>query len=103
MDQPRHAKQRITAKNHRIQPLVGNPIVNHLDVFKTRYGFQINGIVQDEQISALHQRNAHSAREKAMLGVDGAAGPGGKQHDGGIRMVRKGPEQFKDVHRRVRN
>ena len=57
----------IAAKDHWIQPLVGYPRVDDVHLAQAGDGFEINLIIQNEEIAALDERDAHSAGEKAML------------------------------------
>ncbi len=87
MHQPRHAEIGVAAEDHRVQPLVGDTRVNDLHFLQAGNGFEIDRIVQHQQVAALHERDTHAAREEAVLGVHRAAGAGGEEYDGGIRVV----------------
>ncbi len=90
-------------EDHRIEPLVGDAVVDDLHLFQTGNGLEIDGVIQHEQVAALHERDAHAPGEKAVFGIHRAAGAGGKQHHGRVGIVGKRAEQFENVHRRLRN
>ena len=82
-----NAQNGIAAKNHRIQPLVGYTRVDDVHFAQTGDGFEINLIIQNEEIPALDQRYAHSSGEKAMLRVGWADRSRGEENDHRIRFL----------------
>ena len=97
MDEPWNAKHRIAAENHGIKPAVGESRVNNMHLAQAGDGFQIDLVIEHQEISTLHERDSHAATEEAVLGIRRAQGAGREQHDHGIRRGRVGAEHFQNA------
>ena len=101
MHEAGNAEQRIAPEGNRVEPLVRDAAVDDLHLFQTGNSFQKNRIVEHQKISSLNKRNAHPARQKAMLGINRTSGTGRKQHDGRFRHPGQRTQHFQNIGRGI--
>ena len=103
MHEPRHAEDGIAAENHGVEPAVRKARVDDIDLVQAGDGFEVDLVVEDEEVAALHERDAHAAAEEAVLRIRGAERPGREEDDHGVRLRREGAQHFDDARGRVGN
>ena len=91
---PRNSDHRVAAERHRVEPAIREARVNHIHLVEAGDGFEIDLVVEDEEVAALHERNAHAAPEEAVLGVGGTARAGCEQDDHRIGLSGVGTQHF---------
>ena len=101
--QPRSAQDRIGAELLRVQELIVNAPINHVDAGRTRGGVHEHVPARTEQIAPLHQFHAHHAREQRVLIVGGVEYTRGENHDGRIGDARRRgrPQRLQEPRRVV--
>ena len=80
VDQPGHAEQRVGAELHRVEELVVDPAVDHVDRQHAGRGAQEHPVAAADQVPALDQFDAHLPGQQGVLEVGGVVDAGG-QHD----------------------
>ena len=103
MDEPRNAEHRVATENHGVEPAVGKSRVDDIHLAQAGDGFEIDLVIEHEQIAALHERNTHATAKKAMLGIGWAQRSGRQEHDHGIGQRGVRAEHFQDAGGNIRN
>ncbi len=80
-EQPGHAELRIGPERARVEEVVVDAPVDHVDALRSARRLHVDGVVADEQILALDQLDAHLLREEAVLEVRGVVRAGGQDCD----------------------
>ena len=86
--QPRNAKRRIRPEGQRVEEVVVEPTVEHIDALRAFGGAHQNYVVADQQIAALDQFNAKLVGEERVLIVGAVVGTGSHERYG--RIFRRG-------------
>ena len=68
-EQARHAEHRIGAEGERIEEIVVDAAIDHVDALRTARGAHVHRVVLDEEILALDQLDAHLLRQERVLEV----------------------------------
>jgi hypothetical protein len=84
VDQPRNATVWAPAKNKGIELVVGLSVSDDVHAFETTDGFQIDTIVEDEEVAAFDYWNAHAASEETLFRGGSGSGSGGEEDHGGF-------------------
>ena len=103
VDEPWNAEHRVATKNHGVEPAVGESRVDDIHLAQAGYGFQIDLVIEHQQIPTLHERDAHTAAKKAMLRIGRTERAGSQQHDHGIRLGRMRPQHFQNAGGNIGN
>ena len=82
--QARAAEHRIRAKLQRIEKLVVDPTVNHIDTPWTGCGAHPYPSAGAEQVAAFDQLDTHQAGEQGVFEVGRVVDAGGEHNDGGV-------------------
>ncbi len=84
------AQHRVRVELQRIQELVVDPPVDHVDLLLALGGAHVDRVVPAEQVPALDQLDAHLAGQQRVLEVRGVEDAGGEHDDRRIGLVRGG-------------
>ena len=84
VDQPRAADHAVRPEMERVQVVVVDPSVEHVDALHPLGGPHPDGAGPAGEVAALHQLDAHAAGQQRVLEVGGVHHPGGEHHHGGI-------------------
>ncbi len=75
-------------KVERVDEIVVDSSIDHIDALRPGGGPHVDDVVVDEQVAALDQFDAHLARQKRVLEIGGVEDAGRQQHDGRVGPVR---------------
>ena len=105
MHEARHADFRRAVEGKRIEKTLRDTRENRMDALESGNGLEINVIVEHEHVAALHQWDAHAAREKPVLRVKLVRRAGREENDQrlGTADVGRAAKRFEQCHRGVRD
>ena len=81
MDEAGTAENAVGAELHRVQELVVDAPVHHVHPLLAGGGAHVGDVVSADEVSALHQVDAHHAGEEGVLEVGGVVDARGEDHD----------------------
>jgi hypothetical protein len=79
------AEDGVAAEGHRIDEVVVDATVDHVNAAQPAGGAHIDDVVVGDEVASFNQFNTHLAREVRMLEVGGVEDAGREQHDVGFR------------------
>ncbi len=82
--QPRHAEDRIRAEDQRVEEVVVEAAVDHVDLPRPLGGAHVDDVVLGEEVGRLHQLDAELVGQERVLVERGIVAPGGQEHDGRV-------------------
>ena len=82
--QTRDAEEAVLAEDDRVEELVVDPAVDHIDTFESFGGAHEDLAIVDQEVTAFHQLDAHLPGEECVLEVCRVGHPGGQNNHGGI-------------------
>ena len=103
MNEARHADHRVAAECHGVEPAVGEAGVDDIHLAQAGDGFQVDLVIENKEVAALHEGDAHAAAEEAVLRVSGTERAGSEEHDHRVGVVRMRAEHFHDSGRDIRD
>ena len=83
-DQPRHAERGIGPEDQRIEEIVVDAAVDHVDALRPLGRAHVDHLVAHEEVAPLDQFHAHAVGKEAVLVIGGVQGAGREQNDGRI-------------------
>ena len=89
VQQARHAQVRVGTERQRVQEVVVDAPVDHVDAAQARRGPHVHDVVVDEQVAAFDERHAHLARQEGVLEVGGVRHPRRQHDDRGLGPARR--------------
>ena len=103
IEQSRATQRRVGAKDQRIAEVVVHAPVDHVDALQPVGGAHVDDVVVRHQVAALHQVDAHLARQIGVLKVRGVEDARREQHDIRLRpalrrqRAQRGQQQLRIV------
>ncbi len=82
-----HAERGILAEDQRIDEIIVDAAVDHVDALEARGGAGIDDIVVDQEVAAFHQLDAHLAREEGVLEEGGVEHAGREHRDRDVVVI----------------
>ncbi len=102
VDQPRHAEEAAAAEGERIEEVVVDPAVDHVDLLLAVRAAHEDVVALDEEVAPLDERHAHLAGQERVLEV-GRVVDARAQHDHhrALARPRRGVDQAVEEQARV--
>ena len=82
--QARHAERAIGPEYQRVDVLVVDAAVNHVDPLQAARGFHVHEVVVHDEVAAFDQPDAHEPGQGAVLKISRVVDARRKQHHGGL-------------------
>src|SRR5690606_13999326 len=74
-------KQRLRAKNFRVEVVITDASIDHIDTLEPARGAHLNVAISHDEILGLHQLDAHLLGQEAVLVVRAVVTPGRQHYD----------------------
>jgi hypothetical protein len=89
-----HAQQAVAPKHQRIEEIIVDPAVDHVDLLLALGRPHEDVVVLDDEIASLDEHHAHLAGQEGVLEVGGVRHPRGENHhDRLLAQARRGVQQ----------
>ena len=90
VEQPRDPERRVGAERQRVDEVVVDAAVDHVDALRAGGGPHVDDVVVHEQVAALDQLDAHLPGQEGVFEVGGVEDARREQHDRRLGPVRRG-------------
>src|SRR6185312_14021367 len=80
-EEPGYAERRVGPESARVEVVIVDAPVKHMNSLCAAGGPHVNRIVLDDEVLPLDQFDAHLLRQKSMLEIRRVVGPGRKHRD----------------------
>ena len=94
MEHSRHPESRVGTKRHRVEEIVVEPAIEHVDALQSLRRTRVQHRIVDHEILALDKVDTHLSGEKGMLVIGGVVQAGSQYRD--ARGSHRGSERCED-------